>query len=106
MDEAKKIDLLHQQQATRKYTELNEKYVESERKNEVLVVDNDKLNKQVVVLEKKVAEMSRASLEGLDLDDWGRLIKIIFKGCVTRKTTEQIKEKVFEFLNECSKDDE
>lgn len=106
LDEAKKIDLIHQQQATRKYAELNEKYVKSERKNEVLVVDNDKLNKQVVVLEKKVAKMSKASLEGLSDTGWKRLIKIIFKACVTGKTTEQIKEKVFEFLNEYSKDEE
>lgn len=106
LDEAKKIDLLHQQQATRKYAELNEKYIESERKNEVLVVDNDKLNKQVVVLERKVTKMSKTSLEGLSTLDWKRLIKIILKGSVTGKTTEQIKEKVFEFLNECLKDEE
>ena len=105
LDEAKKIDLLHQQQAIRKQAELNEKFnnerqradKEEERadraENEVMVVKNE-----LTVTKQKLDEALKYSIKELTINDFVAIGKLYMKKTLKMKTDEEFGKAVIEYF--------
>lgn len=98
LNEAKAVNRIHQQQATRKYAELHEQYTEqtkrADKAENQLVVANNKLE----VLEQKLDEVQNNYINKLSTEDYVKIGRLYAKAILHRQSDEKFKKECDNYL--------